>query len=578
MISIHGFGISSYRSFNEHEQTIAPFSKINIFIGKNNSGKSNILRYIRDVYPEAIKLKHVKTVTKDVPRGLPTSRRYQSFYLKKPENLRAKIRQSKRNSRNQDGYYLDLILGTNDFIEFEYDYEISKLRFKKFDFNLQNGNHRNAIRDYRSDIFAHSGGNWIDQHDHVSRHVFKICSSSVPNIHFIGAYRKYDSRLPEYTQDNGNHRDENDETIEDLNKLKNPRDENLSDRDKFENIEGFMRDITGKSELTLNIPHDLSTVQVNADGRVLPIEALGTGIHELLIFAIKVISVENCVFCIEEPELHFHPDLQRKFIRFLEEKTNNQYFIATHSAHIMDASNEVSIFSVRLEEGFSQVSRSMSSKEKKTICEDLGYRPSDLLQSNSAIWVEGPSDRIYLNYWLSTIAPSLVEGLHYSYIFYGGSVLKHLTADDKETTIIDDFLKILPLNRRPVLMMDSDCREEGAGISDVKIRVRDQLLENNGLSWITKGKEIENYIHEDIRLEAIKIVYPTAVSIEEPGEYGRPLYFKNKRGNVVKKANKVEIAREVVNLEPTLEVLDLKERIENLAEYIKLANDIREYF
>ena len=69
-------------------------------------------------------------------------------------------------------------------------------------------------------------------------------------------------------------------------------------------------------------------------------------------------------------------------------------------------------------------------KEKSIICNDLGYKASDLLQTNSIIWVEGPSDRIYINFWLNEIDDSLVEGVHYSIMFYGGRLFSHLTADD----------------------------------------------------------------------------------------------------------------------------------------------------
>ena len=42
---LDGFGISGYRSFGEEMVYINDLSKVNIFIGKNNSGKSNILRF-----------------------------------------------------------------------------------------------------------------------------------------------------------------------------------------------------------------------------------------------------------------------------------------------------------------------------------------------------------------------------------------------------------------------------------------------------------------------------------------------------------------------------------------------------
>ena len=45
---IDGIVLTGYRSFGDEIQRIGPFSKINLFVGKNNSGKSNILKFIAD--------------------------------------------------------------------------------------------------------------------------------------------------------------------------------------------------------------------------------------------------------------------------------------------------------------------------------------------------------------------------------------------------------------------------------------------------------------------------------------------------------------------------------------------------
>lgn len=44
-VYIHGFTLAGYRSFGER-QYISPLGKINLFIGPNNSGKSNILKFV----------------------------------------------------------------------------------------------------------------------------------------------------------------------------------------------------------------------------------------------------------------------------------------------------------------------------------------------------------------------------------------------------------------------------------------------------------------------------------------------------------------------------------------------------
>jgi hypothetical protein len=47
---IIGFGLAGYRSFGPGLQRIGPCRKINLLVGQNNSGKSNILRFIHDYY------------------------------------------------------------------------------------------------------------------------------------------------------------------------------------------------------------------------------------------------------------------------------------------------------------------------------------------------------------------------------------------------------------------------------------------------------------------------------------------------------------------------------------------------
>jgi len=43
---LQGIKINNYRSFNAEGITLENFGKVNLFIGKNNSGKSNVLRFI----------------------------------------------------------------------------------------------------------------------------------------------------------------------------------------------------------------------------------------------------------------------------------------------------------------------------------------------------------------------------------------------------------------------------------------------------------------------------------------------------------------------------------------------------
>src|SRR5690606_2795615 len=119
---------------------------------------------------------------------------------------------------------------------------------------------------------------------------------------------------------------------------------------------------------------------------------------------------------------------------------------------------EAQILHVKHNGKYAKMSKVETFIEKKGIIDDLDVRASDLLQSNGIIWVEGPSDRIYLNKWIELYSNSEIkENVHYQIVFYGGRLLSHLSVDPN---INPDLINILKVNSNCIFIMDSDKRRK----------------------------------------------------------------------------------------------------------------------
>ena len=191
----------------------------------------------------------------------------------------------------------------------------------------------------------------------------------------------------------------------------------------------------------------------------------------------------------------------------------------------------------------------------------MGTDQSELLQSNCVIWVEGPSDRLYINCWLRHKAPELIEGIDYSIMFYGGRLLKHVTSEDEDESLI----KLLRINRNSFVVMDSDKEFSNDVINKTKERIKTSFKNS---CWVTEGREIENYIPYDAYCNLMVKVFGNDVKPIRNG------LFYNRLKKDDKSYDKVSFAREYASSEycKDLSTLNLDQDITRLVDFIRKSN------
>ena len=325
----------------------------------------------------------------------------------------------------------------------------------------------------------------------------------------------------------------------------------------------------------------------DSNNKRIALSKMGSGIKTVLLVLLNLVvrpvieekARNTYVFAFEELENNLHPSLQRRLYKYIQDyskKNSTYFFLTTHSNVVIDAfgTDENSQLIHVINDGNKSMSTTILSLiDTKKIISDLGIKASDILQCNGVIWVEGPSDRNYIIKWLEILSPKFKEGVHFSIMFYGGRLLSNLSFDFEWFN--REVIPLLKINSNAFVVIDRDGKTMNAKINDTKKRITNEIGENN--SWITKGREIENYLSDETITTWLK------------NEHGYNVTFINNKNskledNIFKSNNKIEVkynlnkraySSEIAIYidKNSLDVLDLKKNLLNLIDKINKWNE-----
>ena len=559
-----GFGCAGYRSFCGTEPArIGPFDRVQVISGQNNCGKSALIDYFIKVvqvisWRGDIRREDNPLTRVDIPLNLnaqneplPATISFCVNIHSLEEKLMANVKSPGQQevaesllklfndapyiSDNGKAAWLDFSLGWGQ-LSFSNDEFLRALYSQYQASSLTINNLTNA-----SLACCDSTG------DNVLNYSNIVCAAmpwgSLPQFLKVGAIRSIKDA-------------ESSNQLSSINsgvglpaallRLYNPERKDYEEsRQRWHKLQNFVREITNDRSATILVSHDSHEIAVKtADTDYLPLESLGTGLTELVILAAVVACNTGKIICIEEPEIHLHPALQARFIEYLLSDDANRFIVTTHSPTIINAPG-VQVAHVSKKNGVSSCQQLNGMVLARDLLDDLGVRASDLLQSNYVVWVEGPSDRIYVDYWIGKWAEEnsvhLVEGIHYSIMLYGGKLLNALDAVPSDSN--EKLISLFRINTHFCILMDSDKKSKNTRLGKTKTRVIEECKQSGAMHWITWGSTIENYVPANVLAASIKTAHPSKRWNHDLGErFTCPLNFKFE-GTRSLTPNKIAIAK-----------------------------------
>lgn len=489
--------IENFRSFENIE--VEFHEGINVIIGHNNCGKSNLLTAMALIFDNS------------VSRQLEVDDFYNGISVEKLKESAPKIKITVTitQSKNENLMSDELVTVSNWLISLETPYQ-AQVQYEYFLSSGEEENYKNRVSgiDSAKEIWK------IIKSEYIRLYTYKIWAGNPENrvvadsdslrkfdYQFLNAIRDVErdmfsgrntllKRVIDFFMDYEIKSDGRLDEIQKSEKIRGRKDEFAENADEIINklhmrleagnqeILSYAKDIGAsfdksepgfEGELTESELYSVLKLIIKQEtGMTLPVDKNGLGYNNLIFMSLllakmqadsdgKYMGSNAKVFpmlVIEEPEVHLHPTMQDKFIKFLnkniEQKKVKQVFITTHSTFITAAVQLDDLICLYRDGNKAHIAypgrtfwedtegKQINEISKKYVQRFLDATKSNMLFAERIILVEGIAEQLLIPILAEYMGTSLADN-HVAVLQVGGRYFEHFLRlfDQKNPTAIN---------------------------------------------------------------------------------------------------------------------------------------------
>ena len=225
-----------------------------------------------------------------------------------------------------------------------------------------------------------------------------------------------------------------------------------------------------------------------------PSSSVGDGIKQFFLHIYNLYLSGNKIFAIEEPEIHLHPGRQKEIFRFLKEKSKESQIIITTHSPIFVSKDDVKTYLVSMDESTNETKVKLieDGNEFQEIKLELGSKNTDLFFYDCVILIEGETE--------DRILPIIAEAMGYD-LLANGIKLINIRGSGKVARITE-FLMYLKDSGIDIFVIADGHKNV---ITKIEDWIREGILkEDNHICW---EEEIEDTFTVEQIIKATNMLF-----------------------------------------------------------------------